>query len=118
MSDPPKSIPEIPQKQSTSCLPESIGGGNVPILWSNQVESIGAVPKSPLKFPPKREFGISLCHGAMSFSLVSLADRQNQQCHETRILSAKMPHFARISGSMRKKISLKGRILQGLSRKN
>ena len=52
-------------------------GGNVLILWSNQVESIGAVPNSPLKFPPKREFGISLCHGAKSFSLVSLADREN-----------------------------------------
>ena len=116
MSDPPKSIPEIPQKQSTSCLPESIGGGNVPILWSNQGEPAWTAPKSSLIFSQKHEFGISLCHGAKSFSLISLADRQNQQCHETRILSAKMPRFARISGSKRKKIDPESGCSQGLFR--
>ena len=57
------------------------------------------------------------CHGANHFSLRSMAEQENAHDDKTKILLTDLLDFTRFSASVRKKISLKGRILQGLSRK-
>ena len=58
------------------------------------------------------------CHGANHFSLSSLAEQENAHDDKTQILLIDFTYFTRFSASLRKKIDLKGRTLQGLSRKS
>ena len=63
-----------------------------------------------LKFPKN-----NMCHGVNPFSLILMAEKGRGHVYEMRVLYTYSLNNSRFPSALRKKIDLKGKILQGLS---
>ena len=68
-----------------------------------------------LDFNTFRDLKVYFCHGANHFSLILMAEKGKGRVYEMPVLYTHSLNNSRFPSALRKKIDLKGKILQGLS---